>query len=123
MPFGPYPLQKLRHIVLPTGIEARSRLVDDKQIRLVQYGLCDSQSLEHPFRIRSDTPVGGIMNTDDLEYRVDTGMQRRAPQVGEFAQRCQVFPAGELCMVARALRKIADPPVDALNLARPKDPD
>jgi hypothetical protein len=103
---GPQPLERRPHPPPQQRIDARGRLVEQQQRRLVEQRAGERHALLHAARERVDLVVGAMCEIDELEQ-----LPRPAARVGDreaAGEELQVLARGEILVERRLLRHVAE---------------
>ena len=89
-------------------VQARHRLVEDDELRVVQQRLGEPEPLHHPLGIFPDRRVPGPRKPDPGEELRRAGLRVRAGHPAQLAAKTKELPAGEIFVEVRLLRHEAD---------------
>ena len=101
--------QDLPEAVSGDGVDARSGLVQDQHLGLVDDGHGERQALANAERKPGRQVVGVGGETEAREQSLDPPADLRRRQVEQPGVEIQVLPDRELCIKREALRHVADP--------------
>ena len=99
-------------------IEARRRLVEDRDLRALHQDFGKPEPLPHAAREGADALVGNIGKTDPLERVGDALLALGEAKADQPRGVAQIVGGGEIVVEADGVGQIADPPLDRERLAR-----
>ena len=101
--------QDLAHLDPRARIQARGRLVQDEQLRVVDQRVRQAQPLAHPARERLDVRVALVDEAHDLQQLPDHGAAPRRRHVVAAREEVEVLPDPQVVVDAVEVGHVADP--------------
>src|SRR5215472_7870729 len=87
-------------------VESRRRLIDDQQLRVVEYRLRDAYTLLHASGIGRQAPICRLLHRDNLKHLIDAALRYWLWKPLHRGEVPQELPSGELPVDAELLWKI-----------------
>jgi hypothetical protein len=104
------PQQQLPHVAAAERVEARHRLVEEHDVRVVDDGLRDADALLHPLRVGAQAHAAFGTDAHLVEHPRDT----RGPLAGRHVEQArevgEQFFGAEVVVEGRVFREEADTP-------------
>ena len=104
--------EQVLHLPRADRIEARGRLVEDEELRIVDERLRDAESPRHALGVLADRTMPGAAEADHLEQLLDATLPHRAPQPEDPPVVVERLVGVEEAVHVRLLGEVADPPLD-----------
>ena len=113
---GDEPAEQVEDLDDADRVDRRGRLVEDQEVRRLDQGIGDAESLAHAAGVGADPVVRTVGESDLGEDLVDGGLRLGLAQAVEAGRVAQVLAAGHVLVEADGVGQVTHPSLDLARL-------
>src|SRR5713226_1615158 len=111
-------LEDVLHLTSALGVEADSRLIEEKDLRVVQQRRRERDFLSHAARVTRKEVVAAVLEIEQFEQRGDPAIAKPPLDVVEIAGEFEKLPGAQLVVERGGVRHVPDQRLGLLWLSR-----